>query len=230
MGRDYELCKERRVRSEQRVNRSLFRCYASKLASGALLQKAENHFNADRPQEALEALRYCIEIAPLHPKSDEARLFAAQILQNESQYEEAANQLLSNLYDGSLTPESPIWRSSLFELGLLLCKTGTDEFNAAKADYRDAVPEKKKELYDKMEASFTKLLQGIQRLEEAVKRYPDDKRTYQCLYQIAECYRVAAEWSQLKLNNVLNSPIDLRETYRKERDGLYSSSRMLMHV
>ncbi len=191
----------------------------------ALLQKAENYFNSDQSAAALDALTRCIAIAPDHPKSSEARLYASQILQNQSRNDEAVEQLISNLYDGILTPANSVWRASLFELGLLLCRSGGERFSAANSEYPDATAERQKELFQEMEASSAMLLQGIQRLEEAIRRYPEDQRRFQCLYRIAESYRTAAEFSKLKLNSVLNSPIDLRETYREERDHHFESSR-----
>jgi hypothetical protein len=192
----------------------------------ALLQKAENQFNADQPEQAILSLNQCVAIAPDHPKTYEARLYAAQILQSLLRDDEAAEQLMANMYDGSLTPNNQTWKTSLFELGFLLCRTGCRDFNRLRSDYELSLSDdEKKKLYDELSLLQNKILDGVRKLEEAVRRYPDETQKFDCVYRIAESYRTAAEWPKLRIESEANAAADLRDSYRRQRDALLQSSR-----
>jgi tetratricopeptide (TPR) repeat protein len=109
-------------------------------------------------------------------------------------------------------------------MGTILCQTGSENFADSRSKYDTALPEQKKQLTLEMNNAYDELLKGIQRLEEAIRRFPNDDRNFTCLYQVAESYRSAAEWPKLKLTEVASSTVDLRENYRKDRDELLNQS------
>lgn len=65
----------------------------------------------------------CVETYPLDPVAYQARLEAASEPQLNNPAE-AERLLLTNLVEDVLTPASPEWRDSLFELGNLFYKEG----------------------------------------------------------------------------------------------------------
>ncbi len=184
----------------------------------AFVKKAENYFELGQRDSALDSLNRCIADSGDHPLCYLARLQAAKILREESKFDEAAEHLLYNLYDGSLAPSSPIWQDSLFDLGLLYSRSGLDSINLLRNQYNDEATLNKRNLLEQMRTAEETLLQGVQRLEEAIQRVPTDPRIYRCMYRIAESYRVAAEHAKLELSAVSLASADSRESVRQERD------------
>ncbi|QEG42724.1 tetratricopeptide repeat protein [Roseimaritima ulvae] len=74
----------------------------------------------DRPGQALDPLIDCIVEHPRDSLRYEARLIAAMAHAERNELAEARQLLDDNLYDGTLAPESPVWRDSLYLLGQLL--------------------------------------------------------------------------------------------------------------
>ena len=90
----------------------------------ALLRLGQSELAARRFDLAIEALSECVEMYPLDPVAYQARLEAARAHEQLHKPAEAEQLLLTNLVEDVLTPASPEWRDSLFELGNLLYKEG----------------------------------------------------------------------------------------------------------
>ena len=90
----------------------------------ALLRLGQSELAARRFDQAIEALSECVEMYPLDPVAYQARLEAARAYEQLNKPAEAEQLLLTNLVEDVLTPASPEWRDSLFELGNLLYKQG----------------------------------------------------------------------------------------------------------
>ncbi len=69
---------------------------------------------------AIGSLRHCIDFFPRHPATFQARLLAAKAYFENDAPKAAEQALLDNLQGDDLTPASPEWRESLFDLGRLL--------------------------------------------------------------------------------------------------------------
>ena len=90
----------------------------------ALLRLGQSELAARRFDQAIEALSECVEMYPLDPVAYQARLEAARAYEQLDKPADAERLLLTNLVEDVLTPASPEWRDSLFELGHLLHKQG----------------------------------------------------------------------------------------------------------
>jgi tetratricopeptide (TPR) repeat protein len=121
-----------------------------------------------------------------------ARIWCAKALQEKGELVEAEELLQENLVGSGLTPASPEWRESLFELGQLLHADGR---------YKQAI-EKLTEAVER-----EKLLVGGQ-------QFPYERPVVLGLYTIAEAYRLSAsEPGQRLLTSTIES--DRQETRRQ---------------
>ncbi|HEV3338710.1 MAG TPA: tetratricopeptide repeat protein [Pirellulales bacterium] len=107
---------------------AMFRKYLSvearKRRPHALLALGEALLSLGQPDEALEALKECIEFHPRDAAVFEARLLASEAHLAAGQKEAAEKLLLDNLDGEALSPASTEWRDSLFALGRLLYESG----------------------------------------------------------------------------------------------------------
>ncbi|QDS95468.1 Tetratricopeptide repeat protein [Roseimaritima multifibrata] len=85
-----------------------------------LLVKGRTLLALDRPEDALRPLTTCVVEHPRDSLRYEARLIAALANAELNRFVEARELLDENLYDGTLAPESKVWRDSLYLLGQLL--------------------------------------------------------------------------------------------------------------
>ncbi len=119
------------------------------------------------------------------------------------------------LYEGSLTPQSNLWRDSLFQLGSLHFRhaevIGNDQrkLEEAKSNVSNQLT--------LLEDSFKEYQKCIEVLEEAVQRYDSDERSFQAQYLLAEAYRKSANWPKSCSNKTSSPPrrSDLRGASRK---------------
>ena len=190
----------------------------------AYLKKAENLQKQGNNTAAIQTLNKCITNFSDDPLSYEARFRLATIYLDQFEYTQAKDLFLANLYDGNLTPQSPIWQNSLFDLGLLYCRLGLDEAAKVRSLNDSSGIAEQKNRFDQMQSAQGNLLQGVQRLEEASARFPNDPRRFESLYRIAESYRVAAEWPKLQLDTSTLASAETRENHRQQRDQLLQSS------
>lgn len=100
----------------------------------ALLRLGQSELAARRFQQAIAALDECVEMYPLDPVAYQSRLEAARAYVQLEKPADAERLLLTNLVEDVLTPASPEWRDSLFELGNLLHKQGRYDEAIARLD------------------------------------------------------------------------------------------------
>ncbi|MGD9128317.1 MAG: tetratricopeptide repeat protein, partial [Planctomycetia bacterium] len=127
----------------------------------ALLGLGKAYLAIGKIDEAIDTFEQCIEFYPGELATFQSRLFAAEAWIEKGDPKPAERLLLENWSAAGITPQSLIWRESLYRLGAL---------------YHDT------QQYDK----------AIQRLEDAVRRFPDDPRTNLARYLLADSYRLRA--------------------------------------
>jgi tetratricopeptide (TPR) repeat protein len=158
----------------------------------ALLALGQNYLNAAKWNEALSPLQRCLSEFPEHPICYEVRLVMAKALAEMEQLESATEHLLSNLYDGNLQPDSPLWRESLFELGSIIYRRG-DQLTLG-ADL--AADEELQARLARIGDSHAELLRAIDRLSEAVERFGSEPRAFEARYAVGRAYTAAAWYPQ----------------------------------
>jgi tetratricopeptide (TPR) repeat protein len=204
----------------------------------SLLKIAENYFAMQETGQALDVLKRCTSQFPEHPVSYQARLNMARILHEKGDYSDAVKELEDNLYLGKLTPESPVWRESLFELGESFFEQGETQYNEAQKLKDSSREEQRAERVKKLEASYRLCLDCINKFEEWIRRFPDDSRRFDTLYSVGQAYQMAAQWPKLLMDTQQLPSEELkrsrqveyqqlldaaRQTFRSVREGMNSS-------
>ncbi len=167
----------------------------------AYLIKAENLFALNKPDGSLVELEKCIREHGAHPLSYQARLNAARMLVERSEFQKSQDYLEQNLYDSSLTPQSAIWKESLFELGRNYYQQGELEFSSAELLKQKSGPDAEESIRETLEQANTLFTKSIDRLGEWLQRYPDDKRRFETLYRIGKAYQMAAQYPEYLLKD-----------------------------
>jgi tetratricopeptide (TPR) repeat protein len=167
----------------------------------AYLMKAENLFALNEPDGALIELEKCIREHDTHPLSYQARLNAARMLVERSEFQKSQDYLEQNLYDSSLNPQSAIWKESLFELGRNYYQQGELEFSSAALLKQKSGPDTEESIRETLEQANTLFTKSIERLSEWQQRYPDDKRRFETLYSIGKAYQMAAQYPEYLLKD-----------------------------
>lgn len=103
-----------------RVLRDYLRYEPVRRNAQALLLLGQSRMALGKSREAVDALRECIEFHPADAATYRARLECAKAYRDVGDAERAERLLQENLTGGTLRPESPEWRDSLFALGRLL--------------------------------------------------------------------------------------------------------------
>ncbi|QDT69740.1 Anaphase-promoting complex, cyclosome, subunit 3 [Planctomycetes bacterium MalM25] len=109
----------------------------------ALLRLGEAHLARAQIGPAIDNFEECLEFHANDASSFQARLECAKAYGAKGDYEKAEELLRHNLTRTALTPRSPEWRDSKFELGRLLTEAGRHEeaiyeLEEAVGRYRDA--------------------------------------------------------------------------------------------
>jgi tetratricopeptide (TPR) repeat protein len=172
-----------------------------------------NHVHAGEWSQALEPLDRCLVEYPTNPVSYEARLLAARAKNELGQMDDAIELLESNLSDFQLDPQSSVWQDSLFELGQTMFQKG-DQLSLLVNESQ--APAEDPSVIEKLQSSHTDFLKAIQRLNEAVSRYPEDPRYYDTRYLLAKSYGLAAQLPEY----ILKSNPNLIDTARREQSQL----------
>ncbi len=152
-------------------------------------------------EEGLKVLEEVIAAAPRHPSTYRARYFASQGYEELGKVAPARQQLVDNLYNFSLTPESSDWRDSLFLLGRIVYQ----EALAHEAQSRDAgvdlaTVELRKPGLQELAKAAGLFQEAARILEEAVERFPSGPQTNQARYFLADAHRQAARWPRKRLD------------------------------
>ena len=138
-----------------------------------------------RPQDAIDALQTCIVEQPRDPLRYDARLMLAVAQSEVGLHEPAKKALQENLNDGSLTPQSPAWRNSLFALADILYRT------AKQRPVQSEVETKRMSAEDARQWS-NELRETLRYLDESVARYWPSEQAEDALYKVAMTHRMSA--------------------------------------
>lgn len=168
-----------------------------------LLRIGESHLGAGRIDRALEAFERCIVSYPNDPESYLARIEASRILLERDDADGAEKMLLENLENAALTPQSREWRLSLFALARTLFREASLlEAESRSLGVDDPLSATADTAFRKLEESYEAFQSAIRRLNEAVRRYPDDPQIHEYRYLLAEAHRAAAKWPKKKAATV----------------------------
>lgn len=166
----------------------------------ALLALGRARLAVGQTEASLMPLETCIVEFPRDPLRYDARYYAALAHAEKQQFTEAKALLDANLTDGGLTPESEIWRESLFSLGELLFREGYQAHLVWDLSNQATNPGRAEAiavLRDKQPL----LEEAILRLREAATRYWPDPRAKHAAYLHARAHKIAAIWPQLEANS-----------------------------
>ncbi|TWT53002.1 Tetratricopeptide repeat protein [Rubripirellula amarantea] len=137
--------------------------------------------------KAIEKVETCIVEYPRDPIRYDARLLVAQGLVEKENFDKAREFLMRNLQDGSLTPQSPAWRDSLFTLGELLYQQAYQNQLSAESD--SAVDRR-----EMLRKNQPVLQDAIRYLDETVERYWPIPRAESAAYLSARAHVMASRW------------------------------------
>lgn len=177
-----------------------------------------NYIHAGEWEKSIEPLERCLTEYPTNPVSYEARLLAARAKSELGALDEAIDLLESNLGDFHLDPGSPLWQDSLFELGQTIFQRGDQLLLDASAGPFDA------DKGEQLVRSHEDFLQGIQRLSEAVSRYPTDPRYYDTRFLLAKSYRLAARMPEQLIKSNSSMVESARRDLSKQRRQLLETA------
>ena len=95
--------------------------------ASVLLRLGQSYLTTGRTKDAVRALENCITLHPRDLAVYQARLECVRAYRQLNRNREAEQLLLQNINGEELTPESPEWRNSLFELGEIYHEAGRYE-------------------------------------------------------------------------------------------------------
>ena len=189
----------------------------------ALVGLGQAYLALNELDESLAALDDCVISHGKHPASYVARIHAARAHVEKGNASSAKEVLLANLRNNALTPRSVEWEESLFALGGVLYVEGARLETKSRAAGIDGDPNHPgfKEGLKEMERAATAFGQAIQRLSEAVERYPDSPETIESYYRIAQSHRQRARLYEIKLRTatIEASRVALNKDFQREMRG-----------
>ncbi len=191
----------------------------------SLIKMAENYFAMEAPDKALSSLERCMTLFEGHPLTFNARLNSARILNDEGKFDTAVEYLEENLYLSSLKPDSAVWRESLFELGKSLYRQGEILYVEAERLKNQFSGDSKSKRLETLERAYNHFLQSVERLEEWIERFPDDKRRFDTLYSVGQAYQMAAQWPRVLVAEKQLPTEELNRTKLLEQRRLLDSAR-----
>jgi tetratricopeptide (TPR) repeat protein len=167
-----------------------------------LIAKGKALTAVGRPEQSLVPLTDCIAEFPRDSLSYEARLLSAVGLAELGRTNEARLLLEENVQDQWLSPESPVYRDSLYVLGDLLHRQAFGEYlrltsPTLVAPRLSPGDQTKPELAEAFHANQRIIEAAIVTLEDAEQRdqkYGNLERSRRAAYLAAEAHRLAAYW------------------------------------
>jgi hypothetical protein len=168
----------------------------------ALIAKGRALAAIGRPAESLKPLTDCIAEYPRDSLTYEARLHAAVAWAELGDVQQARQLLEDNVFDQWLSPESPVYRDSLFVLGDLLYRSAAGEYlrltsPTLVAGRLSPGDRPRPEIAAAMQANQETLDTAIARLEQAEvrdRKFESIERSRRAAYLAAEAHRLAAFW------------------------------------
>jgi tetratricopeptide (TPR) repeat protein len=177
----------------------------------------------ERNDEAIEAYTDCVVQFPKDPMTYYARLQVARVLIDKGDLKNARLRLLENLQDDQLTPDSIEWQESLFTLGKLQYQHGNHlNVESRSMEVDPGSPETLKARLKVLEKSHAAFRQAIDRLSEAVDRYPKSPHLIDAHYLIGQAYRHAARLPEARMETVTIETT--RIALNKERQTLLAAA------
>ena len=175
-------------------------------------------------EAAIAEFQACFENYRHDPLSYQARLLCAKSWVEKNETEKARELLLHNLYRFDLTPKSPDWRDSLFELGQINFYEGslgnaTINFQWFDTTDRDAIETR----FEVLKTSCDALEKCEQRLDQAIRQYPTVPQAIYSRYLLANAYRLSSKLSTQKMKNVISKTTRIalkREAEKNREDSL----------
>jgi len=149
---------------------------------------------------AIEVLELCIDLHPRHPLSYQARLLAAGALLEKNLPARARELLDENMHQGALTPRSLEWRDSLFKLGEIYHREGSNLEATSRQQGVDSGDEDTvKAALVTLEQAQKKFHEAASTFDEAVRRYPLAPQGLRARHLMAESHRYAARYPRKRL-------------------------------
>lgn len=183
----------------------------------ALLRLGECQLLQGEPDAALMMLQECIESFPRDAASYRARLLAAKANLDKGNRDAAKVFYLANLESGQLTPASTEWRDALFALGTALFGEAQVLESAGRGQDVAAITLSAQQILAQQRYE-----ESIQRLEEAVERYPQSPQVVPSRYLIGEAYRALSVYPRARLASATIRTT--RDEYAKELRRLLNSA------
>jgi len=185
------------------MTRKYLRNESRKRRPDALLLLGEAQLALDQPDQALESLSECLESFPTHPATYRARIAAALASAEKGLLAEAKQLLADNVDNDELSPRAAEWRDSLFLLGKLLHREGTELEAKSRATGVDSDdPDRLRAGLRELEQAHTDFRAAIAQLSKAVLRYPEAAQAKEAQYLLADSYRQASKWPRKRLKVV----------------------------
>ena len=167
----------------------------------ALTGLGEALLTMGQTSEALAALDLCERSFPRHPAAYRARYLASLAHVESGNLAEAQKLLAENLYNQSLSPDSAEWRDSLFALGKLRWREGTEALTLSRSGGAPATGVAGESTVDVLAQADAAFQEAIRLLDEAVRRYPQAEQTTEARYLLADSHRQAANWPRKRLES-----------------------------
>lgn len=170
----------------------------------AFVIKGEALLSLNELDAAVDPLKECIDHHRESPQSYEARLILSRVY-NEQQNIEAAKQALRDNLESELRPESLVWRESLYDLGRVLFLQATQDLAKARAAGLTSPGETAQaavynpEAVKALESSYRRFGEAIFWLEQAVTRWPQEKRSILARYMNAKAHEHRAKFARFQL-------------------------------
>jgi tetratricopeptide (TPR) repeat protein len=160
----------------------------------ALVSKGVALLSLGQLDEALVPLREVITLFDGEPLRYEARLVAARAYNEKGLLDQAITLLEDNLFDEGLTPISPTWRETLKMLGSTLFDKSFREQLVLDAILNDI--NRPADTDQRLANNHDTLIRCVDRLEEFVQRFADDRDALHASYLAARAHRLAAIWPE----------------------------------
>ena len=192
----------RDFKNAARQFRTFLKTEPTEWRAAALVGLGEALLSLNRLDDAIRQFQECIEFHSRDPAVYRARLLCSGALAQKTETDKAKQLLVDNLFHSELKPNSVDWRDSLFKLGeidyhegsLTIARTKLEAYDRADAN---AVKNRMKSL----EAGSASLKRCIDRLREAVQRYPSAPQTTRAQYLLADAHRLSAILPREKMEN-----------------------------
>jgi tetratricopeptide (TPR) repeat protein len=197
----------------------------------ALLRLGQAHLALGRMPESIAAFEECIEFHPLDSSTYQARIDCAKAYRNLGTASRAEQLLQENIAGSRLTPKSPEWKDSLFELGMLLHDMG--QYEDAIGTLEDAI-ERYKHDPQRLVAQYVigdsyrrwgqELLERVQQSRTAAERDKNKQSAIERLETALEHFEAVQISITLKTHDIHSDPLMgtmLRNCYMLEGTVLF---------